>query len=229
MWPGCVVSGWALFPVDMEKHLEFAIKAPYYTLNELTDKTENIWLATHGYGQLAQYFLKKFEQLDPEKNFIIAPQGLSKYYLEGVTGRVGASWMTREDRLTEIENQHRMIKAIWQTEVGNPGKRQVIFLGFSQGVPAVIRFAAFTRTPFQKLVLWAGGFPPDLPESAFAYLTGNEKVMYFCGHDDPYHSPGMYEKQRELILANMHIEPAVTFFDGGHTVVPELLQGILNR
>ena len=35
---------------------------------------------------------------------IIAPQGLHKFYLEGTSGRVGASWMTKENREDDIKN-----------------------------------------------------------------------------------------------------------------------------
>ena len=108
----------------MEKHVNISIKAPYYVSNKLTDQTENIWLVCHGSGQLAMYFLKKFDGLDKEKNFIIAPQGLSKFYQENnnFSGRVGATWMTKEDRLTEIDNQQAMINSIWEREVGNAGR-----------------------------------------------------------------------------------------------------------
>ena len=100
-------------------------------MNELTEATERIWLVFHGYGQLAEYFIKKFEDLDPTKNFIIAPQGLSKYYLQGVYGRVGASWMTKEDRLTEIANQYAYIDEVLKA-VGDISGKQLIFWIFSR-------------------------------------------------------------------------------------------------
>ena len=96
----------------MQQHIHMKIKCSFRTLNRLTDTTERVWLVFHGYGQLSEYFIKKFEGLDPEKNFIIAPQGLSKYYVNGVSGRVGASWMTKEDRLTEIENQYTYLDQV---------------------------------------------------------------------------------------------------------------------
>ena len=145
----------------MQKHITVPIRTPYHTLNTLTHKTETIWFACHGQGQLAEYFIKKFEGLDPNKHFIIAPQGISKYYLNGFTGRVGASWMTKEDRLTEIDNQQVLLQTIWNHEVGEARGKRIIFFGFSQGVATISRFAAFSKLPFDTLVLWSGGFPPD--------------------------------------------------------------------
>ena len=37
----------------------------------------------------------------------MAPEGLSRFYLEGFSGKVGATWMTREDRLNDIDNYLR--------------------------------------------------------------------------------------------------------------------------
>ncbi len=208
------------------KHITVPIRTPYHTLNQLTEQTETIWFACHGQGQLAEYFIKKFEGLDPVKNFIIAPQGISKYYLNGFTGRVGASWMTKEDRLTEIDNQQTLLQAIWDLEVGEVLGKRVIFFGFSQGVATISRFAAFSKLPFDTLVLWAGGFPPDIPTGSFDHLSGKETLHYFTGHDDPYYKPEMLHTQTDLVLAAMGKAPHTTFFDGGHTVIPELLKEI---
>ncbi len=207
----------------MQNHITVPIQTPYHTLNTLTDRTETVWFVCHGQGQLAEYFIKKFEGLDPKKNFIIAPQGISKYYLNGFTGRVGASWMTKEDRLTEIDNQQTLLQAIWDKEVGKDHGKRVIFFGFSQGVATISRFAAFSKIPFDSLVLWSGGFPLDIPSGSFTHLKGHEVVYYFTGNDDPYYKPEMLHTQTDLVKLAMGKEPTTTFFDGGHTVIPELL------
>lgn len=211
----------------MQKHIDVSVKASYHTLNELSDDTKNIWLACHGQGQLAEYFIKKFEGLDSRQNFIIAPQGLSKYYLNGFTGRVGASWMTKEDRETEIINQQQLLKAIWETEVGAVTNKKVILFGFSQGVATISRFVAHSKIPFDKMVLWAGGFAHDVNSEHFTHLSGNETVEYFTAEDDPFYQADMVEKQKGLVESAMGINPKVTFYEGGHKVIPELLLGIV--
>lgn len=207
----------------MQKHVSIPIQAPYHTLNDLTSDTDTIWLVCHGQGQLAEYFIKKWEGLDTQRHFILAPQGLSKYYLNGFTGRVGASWMTREDRLTEIENQQVLLRTIWDKEVGNVGDRRVIFFGFSQGVATISRFAAFSKIPFDVLVLWAGTFPPDIPEGGFDHLTGKEEIIYYTAKDDPYFKPEMPGQQREAVTRTMGKDPQVRYYEGGHKVIPDLL------
>lgn len=211
----------------VQKHLNITISTPYHTLNELTDKTKNIWLACHGQGQLAEYFVKKFEILNSEENFVIAPQGISKYYLNGFTGRVGASWMTKEDREKEIENQQNLLKDIWKKEVGDPKGKQVIFFGFSQGAATISRFVAYSKIPFHKMILWSGGFAHDLTNQDFKHLSGNETIHYFTSEDDPFYKPEMLVQQRERVMSAMGIKPEVRFFEGGHKVIPELLSDII--
>ncbi|WP_420575350.1 alpha/beta hydrolase [Ekhidna sp.] len=208
----------------MQNHIKFSTKASYYTLNELTDKTERIWLVFHGYGQLAEYFIKKFEGLDPEKNFIIAPQGLSKYYLDGVYGRVGASWMTKEDRLTEIENQYVYIDAV--LEQFDLSGKELVYFGFSQGTATMGRYAAYAKNPFSKMIIWAGTFPPDTDPKDWAYLSGKEGIHYYTSKEDVYFKDEMIPKQNEVVKSALGREPELHWYDGGHRVMPELLSEI---
>ena len=45
--------------VTSERSLTFQIEAPYYTQGEITERTKEIWIICHGYGQMARYFLRK--------------------------------------------------------------------------------------------------------------------------------------------------------------------------
>lgn len=55
----------------------------YHTLGDVkTAKT--IWIVLHGYGYLAEYFIKKFEPILNSETAVIAPEALSKFYLNGV-------------------------------------------------------------------------------------------------------------------------------------------------
>lgn len=204
-----------------QHHLPITVNASYYTLGELTDKTERVWLVFHGYGQLAEFFLKKFEKLDLEKNFVIAPQGLSKYYLEGVYGRVGASWMTKEDRLTEIENQYAYIDAVLD-QFDLKGKK-LIYFGFSQGTATMGRYAAHAKIAFHKMIIWAGTFPPDTDPAEWKYLTKKEEIHYFTSREDIYFKEEMIPQQNKVIKEALATEPELHWYEGGHRVIPELV------
>ena len=87
-----------------EHHLPVSRTARYYTLGDPGPGTRQVWVVCHGYGQLASRFLEKLRALDDGTRYLVAPEGLSRFYLSESPAerRVGASWMTREDRLAEI-------------------------------------------------------------------------------------------------------------------------------
>lgn len=208
-----------------QHHVPVSTEASYCTLNNLTEKTERVWLVFHGYGQLAHYFIKKFEILDPEKNFIIAPQGLSKYYLNGFYGRVGASWMTKEDRLTDIQNQYSYIDSVLK-DAGDISTKKLIYFGFSQGTATMGRYAGHAKIPFEKMVIWAGTFPPDIESQEYDFLTRREEISYFTSKQDPFFKPEMVDTQNEVISKIFGMPPLLKWYEGEHTVIPELLKTI---
>ena len=143
-------------------HLVVNKTARVYTLGQLTEKTENVWFALHGYAMLAQYFIKKFDELDLEKNFIVAPEGLSKFYQNGLQGRIGASWMTAEDREYEIQDYIEYLEKVYQQFIADQlGNKKLIILGFSQGVSTLFRWANHHSHPYHKIIAWAATIPKD--------------------------------------------------------------------
>ena len=68
-------------------------------------------MACHGYGQLGASFSKALEPLEGDARVIAVPEALNRFYLDdpakrhGPDSPVGATWMTREDRLTDISGE----------------------------------------------------------------------------------------------------------------------------
>ena len=80
-------------------HLSVEKTARYFTMGEGKANCQYLWIVLHGYGQLASSVIKRFKTLDPDKHFVLAPEGLSRFYWgEGFGGKAVASWMTSEDR-----------------------------------------------------------------------------------------------------------------------------------
>ncbi|MFT4737747.1 MAG: putative esterase [Cyclobacteriaceae bacterium] len=206
-----------------QKHITVHIEAPYCTLNELSPCTKRIWLVCHGYGMLARYFIKKFDKLDQLSNYIIAPQGLSKHYLDGFRGRVGATWMTKEDRETEINNQVRYLQTILDNELKGFEQVPITLFGFSQGASTVSRFAAFGNVQFDRLILWAGEFPPDLDSEALDHWPKDLDVTVLVGDQDPFINQEKINQQVQLVEVKLGRKPKVVHFEGVHEVVSDLL------
>ena len=187
----------------MEHHLTVARTARYQQLGELSARTRRVWFVCHGYGQLAAYFVRHFAFLveNRDDTVVIAPEGLSRFYLQGNGGRVGASWMTRDDRLVEIDDQVGFLNQLSSLVLAQcPAEIEVIVLGFSQGTATVGRWLA--RAPFRPahLILWAGGFPEDIAVEAAQKLLQGLPLSIIIGSDDAYISVAQAGQQQQALL-----------------------------
>jgi len=205
-----------------EKEVSYNISNTYSTLNSLTSKTHTVWLVCHGIGYLSRFFLKYFDALDPDENYIIAPQAQSKYYLGSKYTHVGASWLTKENTIVEIGNVLRYLDAVLKAEKFQ-NKLNFIVLGYSQGVSVVSRYVASRKLRCDQLVLMSGGIPKELKSASFDFMKGKTKVSMFYGTEDEYLNEERlkYEKQRfkELFGAAAKIIP----FEGKHELNKECL------
>ncbi|MGW8123043.1 alpha/beta hydrolase [Roseivirga echinicomitans] len=207
----------------MEHKINFEYTARYHTLGEISEKTKQLWFVCHGHGQLAKYFIRKFEVLNDGETLIVAPEGLSRYYLEGFTGRVGATWMTKEDRQADIDNYLTYLTSVFNSVKAQlNSKVKINLLGFSQGAATISRLATQTDVEFDKLLLWAGIFPPDLPPLESVERLSNKKLYWVYGTEDPYLSTGVMEEQ-EALANRLKIKPTVKTFVGGHELSDTVL------
>ena len=206
------------------KHLSIEFKCRYYQLGELNQSTKQIWFVLHGQGHLAQYFIKQFEPLDNGSNLIIAPEGLNRYYLDGFTGRVGATWMTKEDRLTDIENYINFLSSIHDKVLSlAPADIKINLLGFSQGVATVTRWAIQKHINFHKLILWAGIFPYDMDFVIGKQMLKDVEIFSIIGNKDPYVTDKIIMEQMDY-EARLGLEVKKIRFDGEHELNTEVLK-----
>lgn len=198
--------------------------ARYYTLGKDITRAERIWFACHGYGQLGKYFIRKFAVLDAERNFVIVPEGLNRFYLDGFSGRVGATWMTKEARLDDIKDYVNYLDDLHMALGLDalPEGRELIHFGFSQGVATAARYIAFGKIKPQRAVFWAGSFPPDMtPEDPKGALK-NLPVYTCTGDEDPFVTEEKIAAGQALL--RQHCENINDFrFRGKHDIPGEAL------
>lgn len=201
-----------------EKEIAYQITNTYSTMNELTEKTKNIWFVCHGIGFLSRYFIKYFNELNPEENYIIAPQASSKYYLKNEYKHVGASWLTRENTEAEIKNVMANLNAIYHTEKISDDV-QFFVLGFSQGVSVALRWVSRFQIPCDKLIIYAGSIPKELTKEDFTFLDLNKtKVLNIVGLQDEYFTEERMLQEHEkmqLLFGNNYVFKT---FQGTHKV-----------
>src|SRR2546422_1126863 len=153
---------------------------------------------------------------------LVAPEGLSRFYVsemsEPVADRkVGASWMTREDRLAEIADYVRYLDAVYAAVWAGVerSRARVTVLGVSQGTATACRWLAQGAARAERLILWGGEIPPDLDlAAAHGRLTGLGLTLV-AGRRDEFITAKILARERERLSTH-----AIPFrnveFEGGH-------------
>ena len=208
-----------------ENHLHVSRSARYYTIGEVNDFTKNIWFVLHGYGQLAGEFIRLFEQIADNNTVVIAPEALSRFYQDHGNGKIGANWMTKEDRGNEISDYVNYLDELNSKVVKNtdsPGYK-INALGFSQGAATLSRWAELGKSKLNKLIFWAGELAKDVE---YKKIKESELHLVF-GNNDPIF-PGEFYKTQEELLDKYGVKYNAHFFEGGHEVNIQILKGIVN-
>jgi len=201
--------------------------ARYFILGEVSEEVEQVWFVCHGYAQLANYFLRHFEVLKNSKTLIVAPEGLHRFYWEGFSGKVVASWMTKEDRDDDIKDYINYLDAVYSEIVSSlKNKRKKInVLGFSQGTATVCRWLSNGKSRADGLVLWAGGFPSDFNFESNKAMLDSLKISLVIGDKDEFISEEQAKEQVEF-LEKKELKIEVVKFKGKHEIDQETLKRV---
>ena len=158
---------------------------------------KNLLIAMHGYGQLAEYFIRKFNGCS--KNFtILAPEGPHRFYKNGYSGRVGASWMTKEAREDDIDDNLNWLTEWLTAHLKENTYERIVLLGFSQGGATAARWYYSQPKLFSHFILWASVFPPDIEKPN----TAIEQSYFVVGNKDEFLTNDLLDK--ELIVYQNH-------------------------
>jgi predicted esterase len=200
--------------------------ARYATLGT-PDTALSWWVVLHGYGQLAADFIQAFEPVVTPDRCVIAPEGLSRFYVDGMDRheQVGASWMTREAREAEINDYVRALDATVRHLAGDDSPPSLCVLGFSQGAATVSRWALLGDTAVDRLVLWGGAPAHDLDRAHHADRLRALNLTLVAGTDDPHVTAERREAVRRRLQAH-DIPVTVRTFDGGHRVDEATLRAL---
>ncbi len=210
-------------------YLKVEKTARYYSSGPLNAPYEGVCFCLHGYGQLAQFFMRRFQHKALHKTLFIAPEGFHRFYLQKSSGRVGASWMTKEDRLNDISDYVRFLDTVYmqvQQKLARPLPAGV--LGFSQGAATACRWVAQSEYSFDYLINWAGAFPPDLNfEQAHSRLSPM-RVLMALGNADEFISEEKLQSHLAF-LKERGFSPQLLRFTGKHDLYEDPLWEALQK
>ena len=207
----------------MRKHsIKIEKTAYYYSIGELNNETNEIWIACHGYGQLAKYFITKFECLEKQNRFIIAPEGLNKFYINGYSGRIGANWMTKEQRVDEIDDYCLYLEQLTDLikKQAHP-KCKIKIIGFSQGTATVSRWILKTKFKIETLILWGGRIAFDFNFSLYKEKHSETINYVVFGTEDEFYSQEDIQSYRKELN---DFKTEWISYSGGHAIDTKTLK-----
>jgi predicted esterase len=222
-----------------EAHVAVARTARYYVVGD--PATARVaWVALHGYGQLGAYFARHFAAHAGEGSgrVVVVPEALSRFYLGsgeggGAHARVGATWMTREDRLVEIADYVAYLDRVLDAAL--PADRPALplgVLGFSQGAVTACRWLHHrhraARPPAARLVLWGGAVPHDLDLARDGDALRATPPLVVVGDEDPFVT-AQHVADQEARLAAAGLPYRVRRYAGGHRLDAAVLGEVLGE
>lgn len=214
-----------------EHHIPVSKTARYFTLGQVGAGPPDVWFACHGYGQLAADFVKEFECIDAPDRLVVVPEALSRFYIPAGPGfhaadaKIGATWMTREDREAEITDYVNYLDGLYDSVFSkiDRSKTRVTVLGFSQGGATVNRWLMRGKVRADRLVMWGSLLASDidLTDAAKLFRTIDFNIVY--GKRDQFANAEIianYESTMKEIGIPYNLIP----FEGGHRMDRETLK-----
>lgn len=210
----------------VERHIRVQRTARYHTIGD-APSARSIWLVLHGYGQLARFFLNAFAE-HADEHFVVAPEGLSRFYVDSDHQRVGATWMTREDRQHEIADHTAYLDQLASLLLSEAPKAPLCVLGFSQGVATAARWLAQGKTRPAQCVLWGGTLPPDIPQEVLQRTFQAMRLDLVHGSRDEVVTETIFRGNEER-LTRAGLQVHTHTFPGGHHLDPVILSRFMDE
>ncbi|WP_235298089.1 alpha/beta hydrolase [Portibacter marinus] len=212
-------------------HKIFSTKksARYATWGNLSEKTTYFWFVLHGSKMTCEQMLYKFSDFDPETHFVVAPEALNRFYANGFSGEVVASWMTKRDRLHEITDFSYYLSKLYHVYSNQlPNGTRKVLLGFSQGGTTMYRWLHARKISADMLIPYSCWIPEDIDLKVSKTKLNEMTTIYTYGAKDQFFKEDTHDKIIEVIKKN---ELDITFeeYDGNHRVDRTQLHKIFKK
>ncbi|HXT15934.1 MAG TPA: hypothetical protein VN706_09930 [Gemmatimonadaceae bacterium] len=205
-------------------HVRVQRTARYYTLGAERGGFAAVWFLLHGYGQLAGEFIRYFADLGGDDVLLVAPEAMNRFYLVSPSKApaaerpVGATWMTREDRESEVADYVEYLDALAEEIAPMLAPDAAInVLGFSQGTATATRWVTHGRVRAARLVVWGGLLPPDSDLTHGHSALRHVPLTIVLGTRDQYVNEDMLTAELARLDA-AGIPREIIRFDGGHAI-----------
>jgi len=214
----------------IKKTLQIEKKARYFQLGNPGNDTSIVWVVLHGYGMLSEFFIQKFKKLENKNTLIFAPEALNRFYIDTNYGRVGASWMTKDERQDDIKENIKYLNSLMDQIIKDIGhsKFKINVLGFSQGGATACRWLFKSKLKFENLIMWAGDIPKDTLTEDNRLKWNDINTHLVMGEKDELINKEMKAKFLKLVT-DYKLDYKLTLYDGDHRIYPDVLMELIKN
>jgi predicted esterase len=209
----------------IKRNISVPKTARFYLSGDITDNIKSVWFVLHGYGQLAEEFIQNFESISDDNTLVVAPEALNRFYWKGFHGKIGATWMTKEDRLNEIKDYVNFLDILYnEVMIKIPHNTiKVTVLGFSQGTATACRWVVNSKVKVDKLILWGGTIPPDINSIESEKILEASNLAIVVGDEDEFIDENLIDREIKHLDEKKLLYQLIRF-DGKHEIKPEILR-----
>ena len=177
---------------------------------------------------LSEFFIQKFKKLENKNTLILAPEALNRFYIDTNYGRVGASWMTKDERQDDIKENIKYLNSLMDQiirEIGH-NRFKINVLGFSQGGATACRWLFKSGLKFENLIMWARDIPKDTLTEENRLKWSDMNTHLVMGKKDELINEEMKAKFLKLVT-DYKLDYKLTLYDGDHRVYPDVLMELI--
>lgn len=207
--------------ISTEGKIDVPATLRYRTVRE-GENIRHLVYVLHGYGQLVEYFSLKFAEIPVTETLFVFPEGRHRFYLRGTSGRVGASWMTKEWREEDIRLNTLNLDLLHAEILKGVSPEKITVIGFSQGGATAARWLAHGTVDCDHFISWASVYPPDLAVEEHGNLA--RKSTFVLGTEDEFFP----KADQEILIADYQSKGInIARFEGTHDIDKQTLISVL--
>jgi len=214
--------------ITTSKRITISKTARYYIMGQPSEKINSVWIVLHGYGQLAEEFIRYFKTVVNESTLLVAPEALNRFYLKGFGGKIGATWMIKEERENEINDFVNYLDSVYDEVIkyGLFRNAKITVLGFSQGTATACRWITKGRSKIDRLILWGGGIPADVNLQSSLTILNSVNLTIVVGDKDEFIPEEQLMKEIKR-LNEIKLNHKIYRFNGRHEIKAGVLRQLI--
>lgn len=183
--------------------------ARYYCLGEPGPDIRQVWFCLHGENQPVPELAAQLVNLDTPERLLILPEALSRYGLPPDAHgnrRIGADWFAVGDLLPDFTDLTTYLDDLAaQVLAACPAEVPVTVLGVGHGGAAACRWLGSERTHYDRLILYAAVFPPEIDRRTTLANLPKKPVTIVATTTDSYkseaHGEGLLQDLQDVGLS----------------------------